>query len=292
MRRFKWKWMALLLLLLLAGSFAWLRERELSSNALVIAVVADPHLAPDGYRWSHAPEGQVSEAQARHYLGLISNYHPDFVVVLGDLIAIDAQPAETKPMWEVYRELFLTLPFPVYSCLGNHDWEWQGEEGAATTKLFQRYIGERTRAWRVKGVLCLILDPHLKPIPRDSGKLSQTLGLDSTQLARVKDELHKVPPGSKVLVFYHEPMVDWSCGAAELVDLLDGYDASLFAGHYHCSAEIVYQDVPEHVIGAFCGAWWRGPNRDLSPPGFLLLRVGQQVESRWIPLEVPTAVAP
>jgi len=280
----EWKCIGLLLaVLILAGCATGLRETAGLPRELVIAVVADPHVAPDGYRWSHAPKGQVSEQRVRRYLKSIADYHPDFMVVLGDLIAVDASAQETEPMWRLYQKAFLSLPFPVYSCLGNHDWEWR--EGAAKADLFKKYIGNRTRAWHKKGVLCLILDPHLKPPPRDISRLPRTLGLAPKQLAWMKEQLDEVPVGSKVLVFYHEPMVDWSRGVAELVDLCGRYDAHLFAGHYHYNAQINYKGIPERVVGAISGSWWHGPNRDGSPPGFLLLRVGRRVEYRWIPLE-------
>jgi UDP-2,3-diacylglucosamine pyrophosphatase LpxH len=62
----------------------------------------------------------------------------------------------------------------------------------------------------------------------------------------------------RVLVFFHEPTLEWKkSDAIEVLDLLKQHEAEeIFCGHFHFNKLFYARGIPEQVTGAVCGNWW------------------------------------
>lgn len=87
-------------------------------DSLHIVMVGDMHL---GYL--------IDKKYAKKYVDLIMAQHPDLILFVGDIIDAEIAPILQQHMEEELRQLH--APWGIYSCPGNHEYRYEGEEKIA-----------------------------------------------------------------------------------------------------------------------------------------------------------------
>jgi 3',5'-cyclic AMP phosphodiesterase CpdA len=163
----------------------------------------------------------------------------DAVLVTGD-IADHGAAAE----YEVVRELFASLPYPVLSCPGNHD------DRAAYAKIVlgrHDLDGPVNQAAAVGGAVFALCD---STVPGENGG-----HLADETLEWLDRVLSDAPDGSPVFVAFHHPPVALhspfidgmrQAGSERLEQLLSrhGNVAGIFCGHAHTPAATTFAGLP------------------------------------------------
>jgi Icc protein len=231
---------------------------------ITVAQVSDVHLGT----------GERNEQRAQRLfkrLGALAQ-PVDAVVVTGD-IADHGAAAE----YERARALFSSLPYPVFTCPGNHD-----ERGAYAKVLLgqEQPEGPVNRVHSAAGAVFALCD---STVPGENGGYLADETLD--WLDRV---LAGAPDGAPVFVcFHHPPAVIHApyldgmrqTGAERLAGLLarHGNVAALLAGHAHTPAATTFAGLPllisPSVISTVVLPWEGNEIVDGEPPAALAFHV-------------------
>lgn len=200
-------------------------------------------------------------------------------MTLGDNVwdAMDLFPA--------YKSAISSLGFPVFSTIGNHDFNLaynslQNSEDPTkhfAEEIYESNFGPVAYSFNLGHVHVVTISDidyfqdkkYKERIPQD-------------QLEWLKNDLSFVKPGTTVFLNMHAPVLNRTSNgsgniknAKELLALLKNYKVHIFTGHTHFyENEEAAPSVYEHNIGAACGAWWAGNvNRCGAPNGYLVVDV-------------------
>ncbi|MBA2962791.1 MULTISPECIES: metallophosphoesterase [Ramlibacter] len=189
-RRLRWAALAAVLLLA-AWSFGieprWVAQRQVEVHLpgwqrppLRVAVAGDWHLGRGGV---------MTPGHARAIVDAINAAAPDLVLLAGDFVAGDGDPARGALAPEAIAAALgrLRAPLGVHAVLGNHDWYHDGPAVAA--------------ALRQRGIV--VLENQARAV--DAGLWVAGIGDHSTGHSQPALALAAVPPGAQLLVLMHDP---------------------------------------------------------------------------------------
>lgn len=176
---------------------------------------------------------------------------PVAAIILGDIA--DDRP-DTYPR---FKNDLKTLPFPVYTIIGNHDHYQFMTDDHESSVFYRQFFGPTYYAVNIGNDYYIMLDNIVykarqrydEAIPRE-------------QLDWVKAYTKYIPKGSRVFVSMHCPAYIYNHkrklkGSDELMDILSAYDVKILSGHTHIQSNLQLRpNVMEHMIGALCGSWW------------------------------------
>jgi Icc protein len=271
----------LAVLLFLSLGFAFGKEPE----AWQFVFMTDIHLQPE----FHAVEGFK---QALHHS---EKYHPDFIMMGGDLIrdALRASHGRADSLYRLYKETVKDATVPVYNTMGNHEvYGWLKKTNRDSTDadwgkgMWDRFMGKRYYSFDHKGWHFIILDSI---VPGDSGGYAG--GVDSLELAWVREDLSKIAAATPVIAVTHIPlmscMIQMQEGATvpndpsvviknskQVLEAFAGHDLKMvLQGHMHY-LEDIYAQGKIHFLtgGAVSAKWWKGPNNSMEE-GYVMLTV-------------------
>jgi len=174
---------------------------------------------------------------------------------------------------------------PVFSTIGNHDFDLQYSDlhnakdplSNYAEETYESFFGPTDYSFNVGKVHII----SMKNIDYLGGK-KYTEQFTPEQLEWLKKDLSYVSPNSTIFLNLHAPTSNKSNdgsgntrNAAELFEILKGFQVHIFAGHTHFyENEEPARGIYEHNIGAACGAWWAGSvNRCGAPNGYLIVNV-------------------
>jgi hypothetical protein len=101
------------------------------------------------------------------------------------------------------------------------------------------------------------------------------------QLAWLGKDLSFVEKDKLIVLCLHIPVHSSVENKQALHDILKPYKAHIMSGHTHYNANVIKDNVYEHVHGTVCGAWWTGPIcGDGTPPGYAIYEVNG-TELKW-----------
>jgi 3',5'-cyclic-AMP phosphodiesterase len=231
---------------------------------IAIAHVSDVHIGT----------GERNRERAERMFGYLRDLPSpvDAVVLTGD-ITDHGRPQE----YEIVRDLLADVPFPVFSCPGNHD-----ERAAySTIVLGEEYDGGPVnRLHRAGGAVFAMCDSTIPGEP--GGRLS-----DET-LAWLDAALDDTSPDVPVFVgFHHPPVVVHApfidarrqTGGERLAGVLAGHGniAALLCGHAHTAAVTSFAGLPLVVAPSLISTIrlpWDGDGVvDSAPPAALAIHV-------------------
>lgn len=222
----------------------------------------------------HLGTGERNEERARRLFQRIAGLSRsvDAVLVTGD-IADQGTPQQ----YAVARELFASVPFPVFSCPGNHD-----ERAAYAKALLGRtqVAGPVNEVAEAGGAVFALCD---STVPGEPGGRLADETLD--WLDRV---LAHAPAGAPVFVCFHHPPVEVhvpvldamrQTGGERLAALLRRHDnvTALLCGHVHTPAATTFAGLPllicPSVVSTVLLPWEGGDAVDEQAPAALAFHV-------------------
>ena len=186
-----------------------------------------------------------------------------FGVTLGDIMF------DRLDLFEASNANLALVGMPWYNVVGNHDLNFDSNTDEGSDETFHRYYGPNYYSFDYGPTHFIVLDDVSWGIKGD-GKRSYTGGLDSDQIAFVKNDLALVPENKLVMLMMHIPLTNVG-NRQELYRLIEKRPYSLsISGHTHWHAhhyigkEDDWQGTEphHHIINVtVSGSWWKG-NKD------------------------------
>ena len=186
---------------------------------------------------------------------------PCFGVGCGDLMY------DKLHLFPEYERAVRAMGIPFAQVVGNHDLDQSGRTDEESVATFTGRFGPNRYAFNVGRIHYVVLDDVFW---HGTGYIGY---LDAEQLAWLAADLALVAPGSPVVVFLHIPAYTSQAerqgerapgnsvsvtNRQALYRILEPYRARILSGHLHESDHVFEGGVPEHTVGAVCGAWWTG----------------------------------
>lgn len=212
-------------------------------------------------------------------------------IVLGDI-------AWNKPfIFEPYKQTIAKTGIPFYGVIGNHDFI-QPLSGIAAGEAFESAFGPYNYAFflgkdLVIAVNNLIFVGSGLEVPDQSSK-NYKEGYSQETLDFVKGLLAFVGKDTHLFLAQHSPIMTRKNGkienADQLLQLLDGYEVDILAGHSHCmNRHRVSETVYEYNAAAIGGAWWATTwCKDGTPRGYdIISNVAGERTYAWHNLDYP-----
>ncbi|MBP1677546.1 MAG: hypothetical protein H6Q20_2105 [Bacteroidetes bacterium] len=210
---------------------------------------------------------------------------PVYAMTLGDNVF------DEMGLFTLYKAMFSGLHVPVFSTIGNHDFDLkyndlhnsENPQGNYAEEIYESFFGPVDYSFNIGNIHVITM----KNIDYFAGK-KYTERFTPEQLEWLKKDLGYVAKGTVVFLNVHAPTSNKSSegsgnttNTADLLKILQGYQVHIFAGHTHFyENEEPAPGIYEHNIGAACGAWWAGTvNRCGAPNGYLIVDVkGNEVK--------------
>lgn len=252
-----------------------LNRRTSPTDEFVYIAISDPQVKTDG-DVSRLDKESVTDIKAT----IQQNSGKDvYAMTLGDNVF------DKMNLFPIYKSMLSSFHVPVFSTIGNHDFDLQYSDLHNTKdpltnyaeETYESFFGPTDYSFNVGKVHII----SMKNIDYLGGK-KYTERFTPEQLEWLKKDLSYVTPNSTIFLNIHAPTANKSSNgsgntrnAAELFEILKGYQTHIFAGHTHFyENEEPAPGIYEHNIGAACGAWWAGSvNRCGAPNGYLIVNV-------------------
>jgi 3',5'-cyclic AMP phosphodiesterase CpdA len=222
----------------------------------------------------HIGLGEEAELRARRVFARLAALPVpvDAVLVTGD-IADHGDRAE----YVIARELFDSVPYPVFSCPGNHD----DRSGYTEVLLGEDFDGGPINRVHIAGDTVFALCDSTVP-----GEPGGYLADDT--LAWLSTVLEEAPRDAPVVVAFHHPPVDIHApfldgirqtGEARLAEVLRGREnvVALLCGHAHTPAATTFAGLPlviaPSVVSTVVLPWDGEGVVDFEPPPALAIHI-------------------
>lgn len=181
------------------------------------------------------------------------NNIPVIVLYLGDVVW------DTMSLFENHKKGINQLGIPVYSAIGNHDYEKELTGDKECSKAFSKCFGPTYYGFNLGNNYFIVLDN----IIYDTNK-KYVEELDQQQIDWVKEYAKFIPSGSNIIISMHAPINKFwvknyqiSKGHTQLMEILKDYNLRFITGHIHINSNIeVKPGIVEHNVASSCGAWW------------------------------------
>jgi len=212
-------------------------------------------------------------------IGEINEISPDLVLLTGDIVA-DAKKPDLA-LVEDWMDYVATsfrgrIEAPLLGVVGNHD---VVRDASIEKDLFREGFGPVYYSINAGGCHLVVLDTQ----QLDGTSLIYTV--ETRQLDWLRQDLAAADPRAPILVFCHEPTVDWDDTEAntQLLDVLAQAEISaLITGHWHMNAVLQHEPFPVITSGSVCGSWWDTDAPDGRRFGYRVWRVSRgSLESLW-----------
>ena len=202
---------------------------------------------------------------------LIGQTNAHFGVTLGDIVF------DNLNVMEPHNAAVALIGIPWWNVIGNHDVNTDALAAVDYTDTYNRIYGPNYFSFDYGPVHFVALDNirWLPPTERGTNTTTWRAGLDSQQLAWLKEDLVRVPMKQLVLLMMHVPLNDMS-NRDDVYRLIENRPYCLsIAGHTHWHEHrfLRREDgwmgvVPHHHIVnvTACGSWWTGQPDELGIP--------------------------
>ena len=252
-----------------------LKKRTTPSDEFVYIAISDPQVK------TNSDVSRLDNESMTDIKATIQQNHDKevYAMTLGDNVF------DKMNLFPVYKSMLSSFHIPVFSTIGNHDFDLQYSDlhntkdplGNYAEETYESFFGPTDYSFNVGKVHII----SMKNIDYVGGK-KYTERFTPEQLEWLKKDLSYVTPNSTIFLNLHAPTSNKSTNgsgntrnATELLEILKGYQVHIFAGHTHFyENEEPAPGIYEHNIGAACGAWWAGSvNRCGAPNGYLIVNV-------------------
>ncbi|OJU40550.1 MAG: TonB-dependent receptor [Bacteroidales bacterium 45-6] len=252
-----------------------LKKRKSNSNEFVFLAISDPQVKSKAHL-ARLDSETIADLKQTIRENRTKNI---YAITLGDNVFDEME------LFEPYRAMLSSLSVPVFSVIGNHDFDLRYNDlhntkdssGNYAEEIYESYFGPADYSFNIGNIHVVAM----KNIDYFAGK-KYTERFTPEQFEWLKKDLSYVKPGTTVFLNVHAPTSNKSSEGSgnskntpELLDILKGYKVHIFSGHTHFyENEEPVAGIYDHNIGAACGAWWAGSvNRCGAPNGYLVVNV-------------------
>ncbi len=266
-----------------AASGAW--YRAMAGTSFDFGLKESPGKSADNFTFIQMTDVHLDTANLAVLNQAVEEFKtisPDFVVSTGDLAnegdGVTISEAQAAQWFSAYRTAISTLGMPVFNTPGNQDManlacEVASEAAGCSKSAYRSSFGPTYYSFDWGQSHCVVLDPN------EVNGGAESFEINAAQLGWLQSDLARRQAGTSVLVFCHEPTINWQ-GQDAVLGLLKQYNARIFCGHGHANLLLSSQGIPEQVTSALCGEWGYGDSPDGSPPGYRIVSVASgQVDS-------------
>lgn len=180
----------------------------------------------------------------------VNKIKPDFIITGGDMIytAKNVDDKKAEVLFNLMDEKFMDFKMPLYYTMGNHELVGimpnSGIEKSHPKwgkRLYQQRYGARYKSFTKSGWNFFLLD-GIKILEKE---MNYGLGVDSTQMDWIKDELGKTDKLTPIIISIHSPLVSPKAitnvnipavteNAGAVLDLFEEYNLKMvLQGHNH-----------------------------------------------------------
>ncbi len=193
---------------------------------------------------------------------------PEAILITGDVVW------DTMEFMPRIKSLFSTLGVPLYTVIGNHDYDRaiEGRERRAARE-YRHNFGPLYYATTLGSSRFIALDNILYNSYND-----YSIGLDRKQMRWLRRVISETPSDMRLIVAMHAPAVDYRSGellpyAREIVEATEGRELHFVTGHRHRNNTCdIAPNVVEHSVAQVNGNLWFAPLcADGTPRGVLLI---------------------
>jgi hypothetical protein len=197
---------------------------------------------------------------------------PVISLYLGDVVW------DSMDMLDYHKKGMEKLNIPVYTLIGNHDYQMELKGDKECSKAYTDTFGPTYYGFNLGNNYFIVLDN----IIYDTDK-KYVEDLDQQQISWIKNYIKYIPAGSSIYVAMHATVGKFwnkdfriAPGHKQLLDILSGYKLSFLTGHTHINSNFeVEPGIIEHNVAASCGAWWRADYApDGTPAGYQVFEIG------------------
>ena len=188
-------------------------------------------------------------------------------IILGDICW------DSMHMYPDFKEEFHKLDIPVYTVIGNHDYNKDNKGDHLCSAEYRAAFGPENYAFGLGKDYMIVLDN----IIYDTQK-KYTCEYTAQQLSWLTKLLEIIPSDAELFVAQHAPFVDpddaskthFIKGGKKLLKVLGDRKVTFLTGHTHISGNFqISNKVVEHNIAGFCGTWWIAKHcNDGTPAGY------------------------
>ena len=210
-----------------------LNKRTTSSDEFVYIAISDPQVKTSS-DVSRLDKESITDIKA----SIQQNSDKDvYAMTLGDNVF------DRMNLFPVYKTMLSTLHVPVFSTIGNHDFDLMYSDlhnskdplSNYAEETYESFFGPTDYSFNIGKVHII----SMKNIDYLGGK-KYTECFTPEQLEWLKKDLSYVTPNSTIFLNLHAPTSNKSSNgsgntrnAAELLEILKGYQVHIFAGHTH-----------------------------------------------------------
>jgi DNA repair exonuclease SbcCD nuclease subunit len=180
----------------------------------------------------HVPRGGKDRFPAFRAEVAQQKDHVAFVVLTGDLVNLADKYAKKRALadFRLFAKGVRDFPVPVFSVSGNHDVvgvraskKWDTADPLYGYGMYWKFVGPLRWSFNYAGVHCVGIDFNRKPKGR------WEWGVPKSAVDWLRQDLERVPDGSRVLLFVHSPSGD----AGLHQTLREKPITQIFCGHSH-----------------------------------------------------------
>ncbi len=252
-----------------------LNLRKISSDEFTYIAISDPQVKNTNHLERFEKETIADLKEILQQL----NGKEVYAMTLGDNVF------DVMGLFPLYKTQLSSLHIPVFSTIGNHDYNLKYNNLHNTTnplenyaeEVYESYFGPTDYSFNIGKVHVITMSN----IDYSANKMYKER-FTAEQFEWLKKDLGYVKTGTTVFLNVHAPTSNKSSNGsgnssntAELLEIFKNYPLHIFSGHTHFyENEEPSATVYDHNIGAVCGAWWAGTvNRCGTPNGYLVVDV-------------------
>ncbi len=247
-----------------------------NSGKFVLIAVGDPQTKTEGH-YKLFEDNVLSDIK-----GTINYYAkqniPVITLYLGDVVW------DSMPLFENHKKGIKQLDIPVYSAIGNHDYQKELTGDKQCSIKFSECFGPTYYGFNLGNNYFIVLDN----IIYDTNK-KYVEDLDQTQIDWLKNYIKYIPENGNVYVVMHAPVNKLMVGIdkiarghRQILGILSDYNLSFITGHIHTNSnEEILPGVIEHNVASACGAWWQSFYApDGTPSGYQVFELNNK-KTEW-----------
>ncbi len=257
-----------------------LSSKESNENHHSFVVLADPQLYVEkNYDVLQYRVDDLRQTITEHGL-------PCHGMTAGDIVGND------QTMYQRYNQIMASANIEYRTAMGNHDGIFYLRSNEGSEKGYEDTFGPAYYSYNVGKIHYVVLNNNFY-----LGRGWLYIGyIDEPQLQWLENDLSYVAQGSTLVVMLHIPTTNsnqiddapynnsLTCNVMSnnkaLYNIVENYTTHIISGHTHINANYEIKDnLYEHNVAGFCGAWWQGPLcTDGTPAGYQYFEVdGEEI---------------
>jgi hypothetical protein len=177
---------------------------------------------------------------------------------------------DNHDLFPEYEKAVAQMNIPFFSCIGNHDMDYNKGGDETSDDTFQKLYGPCDYSFNRGKAHYVVMDNV-----RYMGKDREYDGFfTERQMQWLKKDLSFVPKDHLIIFCAHIPVHSGVKNKKDLYAVLGNRKVHIMTGHTHYHVNKIDGNIYEHNHGTVCGAWWTGDIcTDGTPNGYGVYKV-------------------